>query len=198
MVDRAEFVYALNTAKVFASKDSMTPVLQAIRFRVADGHLHVEATDRFKAVEVRMTIEADGASGAPVDGAAGLLPLAQVAPVLAEVKAKPKSDSAILIGVADGAVTVERLRGQPVEGEFPNVSRLYPGEATTEGAMFALSESNVKALAVMAKKRDRHDQDGVRVHPAAPGEGLVLATKGNDVRAIFSSLRNGLETDYVW
>lgn len=187
-VNRDEFVYALTVAKGFAGKDNATPILAAVRLTGRGEYLVATATDRYKLVESRASV---------VSGAAdfdAVIPVSMVPTVIAAIKASPKILPVEVERVSMRSVRVCGVEVMEVEGNYPDVRRLWPDELP-EGGTFAIADGKVFGL---LKPRDRNPVEPLGVFPQLEGNGAVVALRGDHTRALVMPVREAGDPQQAW
>lgn len=187
-VDRDELLYAINTAKGFAAKDPYVKVLNLVHVRTDADWLIVEATDRYKVVQIRLDRNGEG----EVEGS---IPLGLVPAVVAHLKSLPAVPAEVELGRDGDSFSVGDIKCPQGEEEFPAVSKLFPDELP-EGGRFSLNDQNMKLFSLI-KKRSRTDQSVVSIY-AQPDGKPVLVTRGENLRALVSAAKHDEPVPYVW
>ena len=187
-VDRDELLYAINTAKGFAAKDSYMEAINLVHVRTDADWLIVEATDRYKVVQIRLDRNGEN----EVEGS---IPLGLVPAVVAHLKSLPAAPAEVELGRDGDSFSVGHIKCPQGEKEFPPVSKLFPDELP-EGGRFSLSDQNMKLFSLI-KKRSRTDQSVVSIY-AQPDCKPVLVTRGENLRALVSAVKHDEPVPYVW
>lgn len=120
-VDGGSFGEAVKRVAVAASKDDTLPILAALHITTGDGHLTMEATDRYRVhtEDVPATVEGGRSWLVRADRLTGRIPANGDVTILAD-------------GATFGVRTGSRaFTTQVTDGEYPKIARLWPENPTT-------------------------------------------------------------------
>jgi DNA polymerase-3 subunit beta len=195
------FANAVNQAVTAAGRDDMLPVLTGVRLEMEGTSIAMLATDRFRL----SSRELEWSPGSPDTTAAALVP----AKVLADTAKSLTGGTEITIalaasGTGEGIIGFEGSAGGGVrrtttrllDGEFPKVRSLFPGEhLTTARVDRAALVDSVKRVSLVAERNTAVQltfSDGVLTLDAGSGddamasESIEAAINGDDITTGFN------------
>jgi len=199
------FAHAVAQAVTAAGRDDMLPVLTGVRIEIEGSRIALLATDRFR-LSLRELVWEPGATDV---SAAALVP----AKVLAETAKSLTAGSEVTIalstsGVGEGIIGFEGSAGGGVrrtttrllEGEFPKVRSLFPGEHKTVARVDrATLVESVKRVSLVAERNTAVQlafSDGVLTLDAGSGD-EALATEQIEANVQGDEITTGFNPQFL-
>jgi DNA polymerase-3 subunit beta len=199
------FAHAVAQAVTAAGRDDMLPVLTGVRIEIEGSRIALLATDRFR-LSLRELVWEPGATDV---SAAALVP----AKVLAETAKSLTAGSEVTIalstsGVGEGIIGFEGSAGGGVrrtttrllDGEFPKVRSLFPGEHSTVARVDrATLVESVKRVSLVAERNTAVQlafADGVLTLDAGSGD-EALATEQIEANVQGDEITTGFNPQFL-
>lgn len=205
----ADLDNALRNAMVFASKDTTLPVLNAVHMVVRDDLLLMEATDRFRMVEIDIT-QKNGEVRSEIDlSQAGefsaVIPVDKVKallPWLKSIMSNAYGNQLLDLTIENGILSVDSpTAGSMVielhGGQFPGITRLFrePNDPRGTGDYAPVQAFNPAFLADLGKVKDYRLKPSARrdltlqLHAPKLSSEPTMFTYGWDVRGLLMPVR---------